>query len=162
MRAGGQGGRRPRRGASSTRESPLTRPASPLPQALIATLNAGTIASANEVVIAPSQVHISAFQGALRKDIGIASQVRGGASRHPPRRARRGTASRRARTLGARLAWEASLKTAAARLSPAGGGCARLPGAAWRLACGLDRPVAARRSRPDGARVAAVVPTTRP
>lgn len=45
-------------------------------QKLVATLNSGAIASANEVVIAPSQVHLGAFQGKLRKDIGIASQVR--------------------------------------------------------------------------------------
>jgi triosephosphate isomerase len=43
---------------------------------LIAQLNNGAIASSNEVVIAPSQVHIAAFQAGLRKDIGIASQVR--------------------------------------------------------------------------------------
>lgn len=45
-------------------------------QKLIATLNGGSIASANEIVIAPSQVHLAAFQGKLRKDVGIASQVR--------------------------------------------------------------------------------------
>lgn len=43
-------------------------------QKLVSTLNNGNIASSTEVVVAPPAIHISTFQGKLRKDIGVSAQ----------------------------------------------------------------------------------------